>query len=322
MKKIINYSSAIIIPIIALYLSSTRAFHVLWRFIEYELNANKLFLVGGFVFVIWLLSRSFPALSSFCNKIKVEAKEVYKQNTKLVIVSIIIITLCWFPYISVKYKIYSQTSFQLAAIDKLAAGEYRGAKSSCRTYLRLYPQRRADGVFPDRYCLKLIERLDSYRAIYSYLQAYPIKNGVVDGLEIPIDWNAKKYATVLSDKISGIKRLQYEASNQTVKQTEYGKNVFLWGEIGLNKTKSPTGGTNKGACQFKVKTGAFSVIENAYKQKRKLVKLGYADVELIKSMDGRITRVFATCVSTKKEARHIVSKLRKSKVYSEVAQYP
>lgn len=318
-SRLIQIFSVILLPIVAIYLSSRRQAAIAWDFLQYECLEHiyvviVLVLLSAFIFLFSSRVVILDRLSGYI----MGSFQTYKWLWMIVAITI---SASFIPYFSYRYKIYSQISFQRNALAAIDQEDYIKARSICRSYLTLYPQRTKHGGIPDDICVPYLHFFSRMNALYSYLSTYNGTKKTIDGLEIPVDWNAKKYALHLVGKWKGIDE---RASELSTKQIPIAIPATLtdWAEGASTEDRpTPFSGQGKAAgrldrpsqdsCNFSVQAGAFSDVSNAVKLSERLSFSTGRDV-VLESTEVRemiLTRVIIPCLSTMEEAKAVAEKI-------------
>jgi len=246
MKRILQFIVAIMIPLVAFCLANRRHLEIAWDFSVYEIRVHLSFLLYSTLFLCVLFIILFISM---------------RRNNEIVLILLIIKSrvvenpwLPWalaafligsfLPYMHMRYRIYSESAYQRSAVKRLESGDLRGARLLCERYLDLYPQRRADGRLPDPVCVPLLDLFGKMSRIDSYLRDLESEASVLDGLPVPIDWNAKRYGRFLSDRWSG--RCDLDASDASVAPVavKIPEKLFEWLDMarsGFEGTGPPRG---------------------------------------------------------------------------------
>jgi len=125
------------------------------------------------------------------------------------------------PYAYVRYRNFSEVYHQEQALALISAGNVSSARAVCQNYLRLYPQRRADGALEDPVCVPLLTFAEQVSTLRDYLVSLEPRPRAINGFDIPLDWNALRFANHLTGAIVGRNALwNQDASGSNVEPLE------------------------------------------------------------------------------------------------------
>jgi hypothetical protein len=314
-NRLIQITSAILLPVAAIYLAGRREATIALDFLQYELLSHSPLIV-----VLLLVAAAIFFLTPRIDVLKASARHFqrsFQDYKRLWIICSIIILASFLPYLNYRYKIYSQISFQRNALVAIHGGDYIKAKSICRSYLTLYPQRSKNGVIPDDICVPYLQFHSRMDSLYSYLAALKTEKEMIDGLEIPVDWNAKKYALHLVGEWKGVRGQATELSTKQV-PLAVPSTLAYWAEGESPETAyessqiqgtsiADSDGSAPNTCHFSLQAGSFSDVSRARRLSDRLRELAGRDV-VLQSAEVRgktFTRVIIPCLSTKQEARAV-----------------
>ena len=308
LNKIIQILTLLLIPTAALYFSSTRQISILWKFVK-----NEIFTQSGTILVFLIFSIIiFLVLCRFSNKAKkvlVYFSKSFKEYPEKWFLVLIIIIISLIPYYSIRYKSYSETSFQKEALLQIKKENYIKARHVCKSYVELYPQRKEGNIFSDSICTPYLKYYKKMVMLDKYVSSYVVNKNRIDDLEIPADWNARKYSTYLTGQWSGHKK--YHANLSTaVKPMSQQRKMVKWGEMPQHNStiKNSRVTLLNSQCKYKIQIFSFRNKQHAFKVMNKL------KVELKRNIttedalidEKKYTRVIIPCVTSKELAKEII----------------
>lgn len=309
---------AVFIPIIAIYFSSRRELSIGWDFLLYELLSHKYPIIGFFLglFICSLGKGRIPNLTKLWDYSR-NSLHTYSFAWTVVL---IVLSLSFIPYFTIRYKIYSETVFQRRALSQIDKLNFREARYICDSYLEIYPQRRENGTIPDDICIPILKFFHGMSMLDNYLRKYYGKKEIVEGLEIPTDWNAKTYAMHLTDKWAGNDRLSTRIESRLI-PVSVPNELVEWAEGGIFRKNLATELDRKDNkihdyddivdCKYRIQVASFSSIENARNLANELEALLGIDL-LLQSVTvhkKNFTRVVVPCLDSLNEAEQIVVRI-------------
>jgi hypothetical protein len=204
-KRILQFIVAIAIPILAFSFANARYLHVGWEFALHEVKSHWLqavillavFIVLGLV--IWLLRYRVSYVFVFFHALR----RLTDYKAYLTSVVVIIVLAAALPYLTVRYKIFSEVYHQQTALAAVESGDMRTAYLSCQRYLSLYPQRRMDGGFPDPVCVPLLEFNDAMAQLGDYIREQQPITDKIGKVWVPAAPEARKQSLWILDAWSG-----------------------------------------------------------------------------------------------------------------------
>ncbi len=308
MKNIINLIVILFIPIITLYISDRRAFHIAKEFIYFEFSSTFFYLIAVGIFVLVFFLKKAKKLRSTTLNFKAIINKNKSETFLLILISLCILYL----YFDYKYKIYSETHHQLLALKNLESGEFRKAKLLCEWYTKIYPQRSIDSLYPDPFCLPVLKDLEKMRIIDKYLKYYQSGVGNIEGYSIPVEWNSKRFSRYITDKLSGNQNLKIDDYIMEVKPHPMKESLFFprFTSKDLNQKTSFQNKNYK--CLKDIQIASFSKKNNAESTLNFLNENGYTSIIIkkVKVKEKYFYRIIIPCIKSQEEIDKYIYNLK------------
>lgn len=326
-KNIGKIFVGIAIPIVVLFIANHRFFIIFKNFLLFQFEKTSIFLIC----IICIILTLFLFYLKIRNNILILIiKEVFSYNSRpsswaiTCIVYIMVISLV--PYYFIQYRIYSETNFQILTIGMLEKGDTRNARLLCERYLSLYPQRRSGGSIPDPICVPLLLTFKKFEIIDDYLKSVSISSISKRELNTFIDWNAKKYGRVLTDRLSGRSELKNDNFNQPIAFLPPPNYLFEWSNFkDINKTiekfdflhntieykQNLSNKTRTEGKKYLLQVGAFLNRENADNFLYKLKTTGFLRAVIdFNELDGKTFSCVVIPIDSVEEENSVIERLK------------
>lgn len=194
--RFLGFIVAVVIPILGYLAKSWRPIEVAAAFLLHELSSLDsiglllLMLLPMLGWGIFLLLREG-------NRSSLQAINILHtlSRARLLLVAVALVSLlATGVHLRIRYRHFSETSFQDRALAAVDAGEIREARALCVRYLRLFPQRRADGTFPDPICNPIVDFSKRMEVLYAYVEGQSPTDLNIDQMSIAVEPLAKERA--------------------------------------------------------------------------------------------------------------------------------
>lgn len=318
-NRILQILGALLIPIVALYFSSTRQLSIGWNFIQY-IFSESIYLISFillFIFTFLLLKKKINIFDRIYKYI-LYSFTTYKSAW---LISLFIVSASFAPYLKSKYKIYSEVSFQQRVLKEIDNENYKRARSLCESYITLYPQRKKGNMMSDDICIPYLDYYRKMIKINNFLRGYQANKEEIDEMKIPVDWNAKRYGIYLTDKWKGNERYSDRLSTDHI-PIERPFNLVQWGEKNI-KIDNPNNKPNKdinrkvvssvavekpSPCLYDIQVASYKNFENAKSMSLKINSIINKEVKLVPiSIDSNVyTRVVIPCIKSDEDLQNII----------------
>ena len=156
--RFLGFLVAVVIPILGYLAQSWRPIEVATAFLIHELTS-----LGSMALLLLhllpMLGLGVFLLLRQGNQSSLQAINFLHSlaRLRLLLIALAVVSLvATGVHLRMRYRQFSETSFQNAALAAVDAGEIRQARALCLRYLRLYPQRRGTSpstIIPSRYDL-------------------------------------------------------------------------------------------------------------------------------------------------------------------------
>ncbi len=109
-----------------------------------------------------------------------------------------------YPYARLRYRYFSETSFQVRAQRAFEERNFQKARSICTKYVSLYPHRAVGSAWPDPVCVPILRFTDDMGHIAAYIRRRPeAMTEIVDGRVLPFDRDVRDSAARLAWELAG-----------------------------------------------------------------------------------------------------------------------
>lgn len=194
--RFLGFVVAVVIPILGYLAKSWRPMEVGAAFLLHELSGVRsivlllmmLMPLAGWGAFLLLRRRNRSSL------LAINILHTLGRARLLLLVGAAVSLLATGIHLRMRYRLFSETSYQERVLAAVDAGEIPRARTLCLRYLQLFPQRRADGGFPDPVCAPVLRFSSSMAALHAYVEGQSPTGLNIDQMSIAVEPLAKEQA--------------------------------------------------------------------------------------------------------------------------------